>query len=110
MDPGATAIDNEDGDLSSQIQVTGQVDTNNPGSYELNYSVSDLAGNTSVSIARVVVVAEPHNESDSIPPDLVLFGKSVVNLLKGDPYEEQGFQAFDNKDGDITDMIEVSGK
>ena len=110
VDPGATAIDNEDGDLSSQIQVTGQVDTNNPGSYELNYSVSDLAGNTSVSIARVVVVAEPHNESDSIPPDLVLFGKSVVNLLKGDPYEEQGFQAFDNKDGDITDMIEVSGE
>ena len=44
VDAGVTAIDNEDGNLSSAIVMTGQVNTSVPGTYELNFSVTDSAG------------------------------------------------------------------
>lgn len=44
--PTATATDDEDGDLSSSITVSGTVDANTKGSYTLTYTVTDAAGNT----------------------------------------------------------------
>jgi hypothetical protein len=40
-DPGATASDVVDGDLSAAIQRSGSVDINSPGSYTVTYSVTD---------------------------------------------------------------------
>lgn len=58
-DPGATATDNIDGDLTSQITVDGYVDTNTIDSYALVYSVTDAAGNTANARRTVNVVAVP---------------------------------------------------
>ncbi|MEJ2427110.1 MAG: DUF5011 domain-containing protein [Candidatus Thiodiazotropha sp.] len=45
VDPGATALDNVDGDISAIIVVGGDtVDTSSPGTYVLTYTVSDAAG------------------------------------------------------------------
>lgn len=45
-DPGATAVDNVDGDLTESIVVGGDtVDTNTAGTYVITYNVSDAAGN-----------------------------------------------------------------
>ncbi len=58
--PSATAFDIEDGDLTSQIQVTGSANCNTAGSYTLTYSVSDQAGaSTSETITVVVNGAGP---------------------------------------------------
>jgi hypothetical protein len=54
-DPGATATDNVDGDLTSSIAVSGIVDTSTAGTYVVTYSVSDAAGNTS-TVDRTIVV------------------------------------------------------
>ncbi len=43
-DPGATATDTEDGNLTSQIIKTGAVDASTTGSYILTYSVTDSGG------------------------------------------------------------------
>lgn len=43
-DPGATATDPEQGDLTSEIVVTGSVDTGTIGSYVLTYTVTDNGG------------------------------------------------------------------
>jgi hypothetical protein len=57
VDPGATASDSVDGDLTSSIVAGGQsVDTNSPGSYTLTYTVSDLRGNTTQRQRTVIVV------------------------------------------------------
>src|SRR5690606_1054076 len=40
-DPGATALDNVDGNLTDDIVVTGSVDTSTLGDYQLAYNVSD---------------------------------------------------------------------
>ena len=45
VDPGATAQDDVDGNLTSEIVVTGDVDEDTLGTYQLRYNVSDNAGN-----------------------------------------------------------------
>jgi len=57
-DPGATAFDQEDGDISTSIQVTGTVDTTTPGTYTLTYTVQDSAGNQAVPVTRIIIVEE----------------------------------------------------
>lgn len=56
QDPGVSAKDNCDGDLTSSVKTEGTVDTSNGGVYEITYSVSDKAGNTG-SIKRKVRVS-----------------------------------------------------
>lgn len=55
IDPGATAIDNVDGDITSNINTTSDVDTDIIGSYSVVYEVSDSAGNTAMAIRSVIV-------------------------------------------------------
>lgn len=55
-DPGATATDNVDGDLTASIVVTGSVNTSVAGTYTLNYNVSDAAGNAATQVSRTVNV------------------------------------------------------
>ncbi len=55
-DAGATALDACGGDLSSQIVVTGNVNSSAPGTYTLVYSLPDAAGNTAVPLTRTVQV------------------------------------------------------
>jgi len=54
-DPGATATDNNDGDLTSAIQVSGSVNTFMIGTYQLVYTVQDAQGNTATAIREVTV-------------------------------------------------------
>lgn len=52
---GVKAYDNEDGDLTSSITVTGSVDTSKTGTYTLTYTVIDSDRNTT-TVNRVVTV------------------------------------------------------
>ena len=47
-DPGYVAIDNCLGDISNSVEVSGSVDTNTPGNYEIIYKVSDGANETTI--------------------------------------------------------------
>ena len=55
IDPGAIAVDDIDGDISSQIVVTGAVDSAIVGTYSVTYSVADRASN-SATVVRTVNV------------------------------------------------------
>ena len=54
-EPGATAIDDIDGDLNESIIITGTVNTAVVGSYAISYSVDDRAGNMSTAQRTVQV-------------------------------------------------------
>ena len=61
-DAGATAMDAEDGDLTSAIIVGGDtVDTSRIGTYVITYNVSDAAGNAADEVTRTVVVPVPES-------------------------------------------------
>jgi hypothetical protein len=57
-DPGATATDTEDGNLTSHIISTSTVSTTTAGTYQIKYSVTD-SGGLSASTTRTVVVSQP---------------------------------------------------
>ena len=63
VDPGATAYDEEDGDISNSIQVSGSVDTNTHGTYVLAYNVIDSDGNSATVVVRTINVVDNFNPS-----------------------------------------------
>ncbi len=102
-DPGATASDTVDGDLSSEIIVGGLVDYNVIGSYLLTYDVTDAAGNIAKSVGRTI------NVSDTTIPVITLLGSASVNHEQGTPYVDAGATASDTVDGDLSSAIIVTG-
>lgn len=65
-DPGATAKDDKDGDLTSKIKTSGKVDTSKAGTYTITYSVSDSAGNKTTK-KRTVTVKEKSGGGGETP-------------------------------------------
>lgn len=56
---GASAFDNCDGDLTNNIEISGEVNTDQVGEYEINYKITDSTGNTNEVKRIVKVIAEP---------------------------------------------------
>ncbi len=56
VDPGATATDDKDGDISDKIKAEDNVDTSVEGIYYVKYNVSDAAGNKATEETREVRV------------------------------------------------------
>lgn len=93
VDPGATATDPINGDVSDRIQVTGTVDVNTPNTYILTYTCDDLSGNQATPVNRSVIV------QDTLSPVITLTGPDTIFLGVGDPYVDQGAVWTDAVDG-----------
>ena len=95
-DPGATATDSFDGDLTSSIIVGGDtVDMSAPGTYTVTYNVTDAAGNVATKTRTVNVV-------DTTAPVITLTGLAEMKLQVGSTYTEPGATATDNHDDEVT--------
>lgn len=106
VDPGATATDNIDGNITNRIVKTGTVNTAVVGNYTLRYDVSDNAGNAAISVTRAVTVTAA---LDTIPPVITLNGSAVMSLVQGASFADPGATATDNVDGNITARIVKTG-
>ena len=95
QEEGFSAADNHDGDITDLVQRT-QTDT------QVTYRVTDTSGNTTQVVRDIVY-------SDPIPPELTLLGETHIMLQLKTAYEEPGFAAADNCDGDLTQRVTVSG-
>ncbi|MFC3343048.1 immunoglobulin-like domain-containing protein [Paenibacillus abyssi] len=102
-DPGATAQDLHDGDLSSSIIVTGTVDSRTLGEYRLFYNVSDQANHAATTVIRSVYVKVTK------PPVITLSGLSAMSIKVGETFADPGAQAMDAYYGDISNSITVTG-
>ncbi|MFP4192028.1 MAG: cohesin domain-containing protein [Candidatus Hydrogenedentota bacterium] len=67
-DPGATAHDELDGNITDRIEVTDLVNTSAPGLYEVRYTISDSAGNRAPEAVRTVEVQDTHR-LEVVQPD-----------------------------------------
>ena len=63
VDPGYSASDPSDGDITSNVIITGTVDTSIPATYTLSYDVSDDQGLAADTVYRIVVVDRFNNTS-----------------------------------------------
>lgn len=55
QEPGYTASDGYDGDLTASVEVTNDIDTKKSGEYTVTYSVSDSSGNIYHTNRKVIV-------------------------------------------------------
>ncbi|MFA8438408.1 immunoglobulin-like domain-containing protein [Pueribacillus sp. YX66] len=69
IDPGASAYDSIDGDLTDAIKITGEVNTNEAGTYTLTYTVTNSLGET-VSADRIVHVMKVDDSANDPPPQV----------------------------------------
>jgi len=100
---GATALDTEDGDVTSAIVIGGDtVDVDVLATYEVTYTVVDSDGNTTVANRTIEV-------SLGDAPVITLIGDASISLTQGDMYTEQGATASDTEDGDISSAIVIGG-
>lgn len=102
IDPGAVAWDALDGDVSASIVVGGIVDTETLGAYEVTYTAQDAAGNLSIPAVRIIDVV------DEVDPVITITGDNPLMHEAPAPYNDPGATAFDNYDGDLTSVIQVT--
>ena len=130
IDPGFTALDDFDGDITEKVVVSGDdFDSNVRGAYAIKYTVSDTAGNAR-QIVRTVQVIDPSgpslltghgdsppnlnadtrdNQIDTTAPVITLNGDGIVKLSVGEEYTDAGATATDDTDGDLTAKIAATG-
>jgi len=108
VEPGFTAIDNIDGDISHLVVITGSVDTGFAGTYTLIYRAVDSSDNVA-EVVRTIIV-HPVAPPPVAPPIVTQIGSSPIVLhLGGTAYTEQGAIAYDEVDGDISASIVTTG-
>ncbi|CAA6825324.1 MAG: Secreted protein [uncultured Sulfurovum sp.] len=98
---GATARDLKDGLLT--VTITGSVNTEVPGSYELYYEATDSDGFSTIKSREVIVT----KRVDTTKPELTLKGEETITLSIGDVYIDNGAMGYDNIDGNITGDINI---
>ena len=67
-DPGYSAKDDTDGDITSKVKVSGTVNTAKAGTYTITYKVSNSSGNSTTQ-KRTVVVKEAGSGNTPKEPD-----------------------------------------
>ena len=101
-DPGATASDTCDGDLTGLVTVdTASLDVTTPGTYEVTIAVSDGSGNVDTAIRLITV-------RDRVAPILTLGGEDPVTIDCGTTYIDEGVAAFDACDNLIEHTTDSS--
>ncbi|MGL6105739.1 glycosyl hydrolase family 18 protein [Romboutsia sp.] len=91
---GVTAFDKEEGNLTSKIKVSGDVDTTKVGEYKLTYSVADSQGLTT-TVDRVITVNEVVVGGDTYDSTKVYLQGDTV-IYKGETYKAKWWVQGEN--------------
>ena len=98
IEPGYTATDKIDGNITTDVKVNNNVNPKRLGTYTVTYNVKDKEGNYAKTATRTVNVLD-------VLPVITLNGTSPVTIDMGDTYVDQGAVAGDYIDGNLTDDI-----
>merc|ERR1712054_243715 len=97
VDAGATCSDMVDGNISQDVEVSGDVvNMAAVGTYMINYNCEDSAGQTAVQATRTVVVQDNTCPTCTIPggPD-----QATITVEASFPYTEEQSTCTDTLDG-----------
>lgn len=90
------AIDNYDGNITDKIKY--KVKDN-----KIIYKVTDSSGNSIKKEFDAII-------NDNEKPTLILNEESTIYIAVGSKYIEPGYVAIDNCDGNITELVKVTGQ
>ena len=98
-EPGFNAFDNKNNDLSSEVKIKSNLDTESVGTYTIIYSLHNN------SIKRTINVIE----RPEVITMIYLMGDKNINLKKDEEFKDPGYKAIDAIDGDLTAKVTKSG-
>jgi hypothetical protein len=105
VEPGATALDETDGDVSGNIVIDNSaVNTAVAGSYAITYNVTDASGNAASEVLRYINVIDINQPASNlsvtaISPDSIPIQSTIVATISG-----TGFT-----DGSVLNLINGGG-
>jgi len=113
-DPGATASDNIDGDITGSIVVAGgAVNTAAVGAYVVTYDVNDSAGNPALEVTRIVnVTGEVVGNIYPIAyagADLIVLGQEPV-VIAGSGTDDDGTIVSYNWNQTLGQSVIINGE
>ncbi len=85
-------------DLTKDVKIIPNIDVNKVGEYTITYTIKALL--TTKSIERKIKIV------DETKPEIILNGEKNIKLCPNHEYNEEGYNAVDNYDGDITDKVQ----
>ena len=100
IDAGATAKDNYDGDITSNIVTVSNVDTAIVGSYTVTYDVSDASGNAADTVTRIVTVEDALSMVEIEKIELDIFPNPTTSI----------WQIKSSKMIESLDLFDLTGK
>lgn len=103
IDPGYSALDDLEGDLTAEVTVESDYTPYTEGDFTFTYSVADASGNIA-TVQRLVHV------TDSTPPRLSLVGNQTVKMYVGDTFADPGVNASDDFDADVSGKVVSQGE
>lgn len=95
---GFTATDNYDGDITNKVEITQE--ELSLIEFQIQYHVKDSSGNEAYAYRK-------YKKQDQEKPSITLKGGQTITILKGQTYQEPGYSAQDNCDGDLTSQVEI---
>ncbi len=102
-EPGFSAADEEDGNLTSEVTVKCSFESEDPlelGTYECRYSVTD-------SYEQTTEISRTLNVIEYTPPTITLTPMLPPTLNEGDFFTEPGYQAKDFRGEDLTKSVDT---
>jgi peptidoglycan/xylan/chitin deacetylase (PgdA/CDA1 family) len=100
QEPGATAVDACDGDVSSDIKT--KMEQVNDYTWKVTYTVKDSHDNESTAEREVCL-------QDTQAPQITLNGDSDITIKEQEKFEDPGVTAVDDRDGDLTANVTKDG-
>jgi len=101
----AVCIDNIEGDITSRMVITNQIDLTQAGIYFVHYDVMDASGVSAARATRTVIVS-----TDLTAPVLTLTGGTPYVHSVLTPFTEPGFSATDNPGNvNVSANVKVAG-
>lgn len=86
--------------LTDRIKTESNVKSGNVGTYKVKYTYKFLF----IKLKKVRTVVIYDNEN----PTITLNGQDEITMCPNKIYEDEGFSAYDEYDGDLTDKVKVT--
>lgn len=104
-DPGCTAMDNIDGDITDKVQIEGSVNVYHAGTYTLTYKATDNYGN--VATVKRTVTVNPIKQPATVNPD----GKVIYLTFDDGPskYTQELLDLLERYDAKATFFVVNTG-
>lgn len=101
VDPGYTAIDDRDGDITASVVIESTINTLALGEYIVKYTATDSSGNTSTA-ERIVVIKTQSDAQAANPPGKIIY----LSFDDGPgPYTQQLLDILDEYNVKVTFFV-----